>query len=60
MQNEGILDTLAGSTEALSQLCSPLYCDQPLGSLQAGFLARVATELIYKRPILLLDWLQVC
>lgn len=58
-QDDGILDTLSGSAEALAQLFSPLKSESPVGSLQAGFVARVVTVLIVKRPVALLDWLQV-
>ena len=54
-----MLDTLSGSAEVLAQLFSPLKSESPVGSLQAGFVARVVTVLIVKRPVALLDWLQV-
>ena len=59
MQDDGILDSLGGSEEGLRQLFSPLSSEQILGSLQAGFVARVVTALIVKRPVPLLDWIQV-
>ena len=59
MQDDGILDSLGGSEEGLRQLFSPLSCREMLGSLQAGFVARVVTALIVKRPVPLLDWIQV-